>query len=439
MRVSLGRAPRATRCASCVRPTVAPNRSPDPGHGSARRWRGRCTRRSGAGYRDDHARARRRAIGEVAGRGTARSCVRRASHGAGNRGAVRRRGLCSAHRGAPRAAAVALDDDRGIARPCRRGLPRRRPAPGRRARHMDRERARLDGRRRHALRRACPPYRRHHRRVGRGRAVGARPDGDRPQVRGRRRRLQPSGCRCRRSGLVGDRRTHDRARRSLMRDALGLLTTFGRRTGPGRIHARSLPWFPLVGAGLGLVVGGAWWVAQQWWPRPVAAGLVLLVDAGCTGLLHHDGLADAADGLLPHATTERRLTIMRTPELGAFGVSTLALFVVLQAAALASRAADAWLIAALWCAARALVAAVPAVVPYARAEGIATPLLDGARVWPVLAIVPAFVLAFAADGIGGGVAVLAAALVGAATIAFAVRRVGGFTGDVLGAAIMLAE
>jgi adenosylcobinamide-GDP ribazoletransferase len=224
-----------------------------------------------------------------------------------------------------------------------------------------------------------------------------------------------------------------------MRDALGLLTTFGRRGEGGRIHARSLPWFPLVGAVLGVVVGTAWWGAQQWWPRPVAAALVLFVDACCTGLLHFDGLADAADGLLPHATRERRLAIMRTPDVGAFGVCAVAFVVVLQAAALASRPANVLLLAALWCAARGLVAAVPALVPYARRDGIATPLLDGARVWPALAILPAFAIATAADGVAGAAAVIAAVIAGSMTVALAVRRVGGFTGDVLGAAIVLAE
>jgi adenosylcobinamide-GDP ribazoletransferase len=224
-----------------------------------------------------------------------------------------------------------------------------------------------------------------------------------------------------------------------MRDALGLLTTFGRRGGGGRIHARSLSWFPLVGAGLGLLVGAAWWGAQQWWPRAVAAGLVLLVDAGCTGLLHFDGLADAADGLLPHAAPERRLAIMRTPDVGAFGVSTVAIVVVLQAAALASRPASVLLLVAIWCAARAVVAAVPARLPYARDAGIATPLLDGARVWPALALLPAVAVATVADGYPGGAAVGAAILAGAGTVAFAMRRIGGFTGDVLGAAIVLAE
>jgi adenosylcobinamide-GDP ribazoletransferase len=224
-----------------------------------------------------------------------------------------------------------------------------------------------------------------------------------------------------------------------MRDALGLLTTFGRRGRGGRIHAGSLPWFPLVGAGLGLAVGTAWWGAQQWWPRPVAAGLVLVMDAACTGMLHHDGLADAADGLLPHADRTRRLTIMRTPDVGAFGVCTVTIVVVLEAAALASRAASVLLLAAIWCAARAVIAAVPARVPYARDEGIVTPLLDGARVWPALAALPAIALAIVTDGVSGGASVIAAVLVCAATVAFATRRIGGFTGDVLGAAIVLAE
>jgi adenosylcobinamide-GDP ribazoletransferase len=224
-----------------------------------------------------------------------------------------------------------------------------------------------------------------------------------------------------------------------MRDALGLLTTFGRRGGGGRIQARSLPWFPLVGAGIGLLVGAAWWGAQQWWPRPVAAGLVLLVDAGCTGLLHFDGLADAGDGLLPHAAPERRLAIMRTPDVGAFGVCAVAIVVVLQAAALASRPASALLLAAIWCAARAVVAAVPARLPYVRDAGIATPLLVGARAWPALAVLPAIGFATVADGMAGGAAVVAAVLAAVGTIAFAMRRIGGFTGDVLGAAIVLAE
>jgi len=222
-----------------------------------------------------------------------------------------------------------------------------------------------------------------------------------------------------------------------MRDALGLLTTFGRRG--GALRAGALPWFPVVGIALGAVVGGVWWGAQQWWPAPLAAAIALAADLGCTGMLHVDGLADAADGLLPHANRERRLAVMRAPDVGAFGVATVVIVLLLQFAGLAARPASVLLLAGLWCAARALVAAVPAVVPYARAEGIATPLLDGARAWPALAIGPAVVLGGLGAGAGGAVAVVAAVVAGVAVIALAVRRVGGFTGDVLGAAVVVAE
>ncbi len=224
-----------------------------------------------------------------------------------------------------------------------------------------------------------------------------------------------------------------------MRDALGLLTTFGRRGGGGGLNARSLPWFPGIGAAIGAIVGVAWWAADRLWPRAVAAAVVLLVNAACTGLLHFDGLADAADGLLPHADRTRRLAIMRDPGVGAFGAFAVVIVVVLQATALASRAANAGLLVALWCASRALVAAVPSVVPYARERGMASPLLDSARVWPAFAVVPAVVLAALAAGVGGAVALVAAVLAGVATIALAMRRIGGFTGDVLGAAIVLTE
>jgi adenosylcobinamide-GDP ribazoletransferase len=224
-----------------------------------------------------------------------------------------------------------------------------------------------------------------------------------------------------------------------MRDALSLLTTFGRRGAGGRITPRSLGWFPFVGAALGGVVGGTWWLAERLWPRPVAAGLVLVVNAACTGLLHVDGLADAADGLLPHADRDRRLEIMRDPGVGAFGMFAVAIAIVLEATALATRSASIGLPVALWCASRSFVATVPAVVPYARVVGIATPLLDNATVWPALALVPAIIVGTVAAGVAGTLAVITAVTVGAATIAFAVRRVGGFTGDVLGAAIVLAE
>jgi adenosylcobinamide-GDP ribazoletransferase len=221
-----------------------------------------------------------------------------------------------------------------------------------------------------------------------------------------------------------------------MREALGLLTTLG---GAGPLSSRALRWFPVVGGLVGALLGTLWWGAAQWWPPAVAAAIVVAADLALTGLLHVDGLADSADGLLPPLPRERRLSVMRAPDVGAFGVGAVGAALLLQFAALASVPAEPLVLAAVWCAARALVASVPAFVPYARADGIASTLLDGAPRWPVVVVVPATVVAAIADGAAGALAVLAGVAAGAAVVLFARRRVGGFTGDVLGATIVVVQ
>ncbi len=222
-----------------------------------------------------------------------------------------------------------------------------------------------------------------------------------------------------------------------MRDALAFLTTFGRRG--GRLRPGAFGWFPLVGAALGALLGGVWWLGERWWPAPVAAAIVVAVDLGATGMLHFDGLADAADGLLPHASRERRLAIMRAPDVGAFAVAAVALALVLRVTALASRPVSVLLLIGLWAAARSLVASVPSTMRYARDVGIASPLLDGAPRWPALTIPIALAGAALGAGVAGATGVAAGVLAGVGVLVLAQRRIGGFTGDVLGATIVVAE
>ncbi|HSO95343.1 MAG TPA: adenosylcobinamide-GDP ribazoletransferase [Acidimicrobiia bacterium] len=222
-----------------------------------------------------------------------------------------------------------------------------------------------------------------------------------------------------------------------MLEALGFLTVLGRPAPP---TPRSLPWFPVVGAAIGAAVGSVWWLAVQAFPALLAAALAVTADLAITGLLHADGLADAADGLLPHADRARRLEIMRSPGVGAFGAAALIVVLVTRTAGLAARPADIALLAGLWCASRTLAAAAPAWLPYAREDGLASPFLTRpASRLLALAVLPATALTVL--GVGWpGVAVIAAALVaGASVLAIGHHRVGGFTGDVLGAAILVAE
>jgi len=222
-----------------------------------------------------------------------------------------------------------------------------------------------------------------------------------------------------------------------MREALAFLTVVGRPSPP---TPRALRWFPVVGAAVGGVVGTVWWLADQAFPALLAAALVVALDLAVTGLLHADGLADAADGLLPHASRARRLEIMRSPDVGAFGVAVLVIVLLTRVGALTARPADVGLIVGLWCVSRTLVAVAPAWLPYARETGLATPLL-AAPATPVvgLAVLPATALAVVTAGWVAGAAIAAALLAGTAVLALARLRLGGFTGDVLGATILVAE
>src|SRR5215471_1564981 len=101
-----------------------------------------------------------------------------------------------------------------------------------------------------------------------------------------------------------------------MRRAVSFLTPFGGAADPA---PSALAWFPAVGAIIGLVVGGIWWAARRAWAPPAAAAIAVIADAALTGMLHLDGFADAADGLLPPLPRARRLEVMADPRLGGPG------------------------------------------------------------------------------------------------------------------------
>ncbi len=222
-----------------------------------------------------------------------------------------------------------------------------------------------------------------------------------------------------------------------MRAALGFLTIVGGAAPPDR---RAPAWFGLVGALVGLAVGAVWWGAGELWPPLLAAMLAVGADAALTGMLHLDGLADSADGLLPPVDRARRLAIMATPDVGAFGLVAVLLVLVARVAALSTLTPDPLLVAGLWAGARAGMALTMAVVPYARAAGAASGFADRRSGPAAVTLVVAVVVVVATLGGWAGVATATALVAGfAAVVALAVRRLGGYTGDVLGAAGVVAE
>jgi adenosylcobinamide-GDP ribazoletransferase len=212
---------------------------------------------------------------------------------------------------------------------------------------------------------------------------------------------------------------------------------------PARPVAAAMRAFPLVGILVG-IVGWLVYALADALALPAAASALLAVAAtvAVTGALHEDGLADTADGFGGGAERVRKLAIMRDSRSGAYGVLALVFSVGLRVAALSvlmpPRAGLA-LIAA-HAVSRAGLPAVMRWLEPARDDGLGAAAGrpdDAAVLW---CLASAFVIALLCLGGGTGLAglvVTAAAM--AAVAALARRQIGGYTGDVLGAAQQIGE
>jgi adenosylcobinamide-GDP ribazoletransferase len=202
--------------------------------------------------------------------------------------------------------------------------------------------------------------------------------------------------------------------------------------------------FPLAGAGIGAVVAFAFLTAQliRLGDLPSAL-LAVLVGLFLTGALHEDGLADSADGIFGGGNRTQRLEIMRDSRHGTFAVLALVLSVALRAGALAQIGEVLFAGLALVAAhagSRALLPAAMWALKTARANGLGA---DAGRPRPlrvIAGLVIALIIAAAALGpLRGIIAMAVASLAVAAAAVMAQRRIGGYTGDVLGALQQIGE
>jgi adenosylcobinamide-GDP ribazoletransferase len=205
--------------------------------------------------------------------------------------------------------------------------------------------------------------------------------------------------------------------------------------------ARAAPLFPLVGAALGAAVGGVALGLAEVLPALLAGLLAVSLELLLTGALHLDGLADSADGL-GGRDRGRSLEIMRDHAIGTYGAASLTLDLAVKAGALGALAEAGALGSVI--AALALSRAAPLPLgrhlPYARASEGTGQLLAG-RVGAVsawLGVGLSLLVAVVATGLTGLALFAAAAAVTAAVGIWSHRRLGGVTGDVMGAAVELS-
>jgi cobalamin 5'-phosphate synthase/cobalamin synthase len=203
--------------------------------------------------------------------------------------------------------------------------------------------------------------------------------------------------------------------------------------------ARAAAWFPLVGGLLGLVYGAVWFGATRVVPPYVAAILVLACEALLTGALHFDGLADMADGFGGGRTRDDVLRIMRDHAIGTYGATALVLLLLLTASCLVALKTP--LLVACWLAAggafgRWAIVLLSHALPYAR-PGNAISSHIGAREL-ILATLTVSATGFLIRWhalVAAGVTLLIALAMGA----FVRKRIGGVTGDTLGATSQICE
>jgi adenosylcobinamide-GDP ribazoletransferase len=222
--------------------------------------------------------------------------------------------------------------------------------------------------------------------------------------------------------------------------AFGFLTIIGRR---GSVPNKRTSWFfPVVGLVVGALVGLVRWGAGNLWSPLIAGVLAVAADLLLTGMLHLDGLADSADGLLPHMTRERRLEVMRQPDVGAFGIGVCIIVLLLRVATITALDVEGWklvgLCAAIWCMSRSLIAGMMALAPNARTGSLADAF--GRSPFGGWGIAPAIALASAALASPRAFLTILIAVWASSLIpVMATRRLGGVTGDTLGAQILSAE
>lgn len=226
--------------------------------------------------------------------------------------------------------------------------------------------------------------------------------------------------------------------------AFGTVVPVPRAGAPDRSTVTALP---MVGLALGIAAGGALWVGRwAFGAHSLLAGL-LAVGAllALTRALHLDGLADTADALGCYGPSDRALAVMRDGSTGPFGVAAVTVTVIAQAAAAAAlplgvaglaamvTAVVAGRVAAVFAARRGIPAA-PGSMLGARVAG--TQPLAVAAAW---AVAVGALATLAGDRLWQGPLAVAAGLAAAGVlVAHCVRRFGGITGDVMGAAIELA-
>ncbi|WP_337172730.1 adenosylcobinamide-GDP ribazoletransferase [Gemmatimonas aurantiaca] len=223
---------------------------------------------------------------------------------------------------------------------------------------------------------------------------------------------------------------------------------------------RSAVWFPLVGAVVGATGAAGLLLAQRWWSPFVAALLATMITVRLTGAFHEDALADAFDGFGGGWSVEQVLAIMKDSRVGSYALVGMILVVIMKCALLADLATTPIASGRPWhglplvasalvsahvlgrCSSIWLMAALPYVRPPSSTErsSAGKPFVDGVGIGRVTtATIQTVFLVFLCLGAIAWIPLLIALLLTTVSGRYFRQRIGGITGDTLGAVNQLVE
>ena len=221
-----------------------------------------------------------------------------------------------------------------------------------------------------------------------------------------------------------------------------------RTVDPPPLH-ETMRMFSLAGALIGLATGGVLWVASHLdIPSLLASTLAVATTLLLTGALHEDGFADFIDGIGGGKTRERRLEIMRDSRIGAYGALALVIALMVRVFAMESLLVQDWIVllttlAACHSFSRALMVDLMWATPAARPDGLSALAGRPSRAVAIFAIVIGLAFTLTTAVVASAEAAVVALGLGLAATAlvrrFAVKLLGGQTGDVCGAAQVACE
>lgn len=216
---------------------------------------------------------------------------------------------------------------------------------------------------------------------------------------------------------------------------------------------RAVRHFPLVGAVVGTAGASVAMAAHLAWPPYAAAALAVSATLWLTVAFHEDGLADTFDALLGAAPRDKALAIMKDSRIGTYGAAALAMSLLLRVLLLGELLAHdrwvaAWALVVSHVGGRACAVGLMALLPYAgdEAHAKAKPLARNVSGADAAWAVAIGVVALAAGSFGSQspLAVMGLAAAGLVLLCLAFRawltqRLGGYTGDTLGACEQIGE